>query len=415
MKTAKIKVYQHALLAYCFIYTLFYYNFILRTDVNDDDHGFSILASSKSVFSILLERYKNWSARLPIDWALFSLINHIEMLRIISALLMLISIIIMAKIGLKDNTEIKNEHITISCLLFLCIPSYIMNDSVWWVTGSFNYLWPLAMFLIGISRFFINYKHKLLDVACIFASGFAMFSEQLALTTIIIFPLLIKIKKNKKKLSIESIQALFIAACLLTQLLSPSNEIRFSAEVLRGFNDYYDKTIFDKISLGTSLVLCYFFDGRNVIFSILLAMLSLLLYEKRNKPNLMLSLCTLAMSILVFTGILNTSQLLPDNAFDYINIYKIIISLLILSFVCIVLFFAAEENGVRASFVFMLSILIVTILGYSPTSYVERPRVFYFSAVSCIYIGILLYNSFNSLTSRIISFLMIAVFFISDM
>ncbi|EBX4347786.1 hypothetical protein DRY65_24640, partial [Salmonella enterica subsp. enterica serovar Halle] len=173
MKTTKIKVYQHALLAYCFIYTLFYYNFILRTDINDDDHGFSILASSKSVFSILLERYNNWSARLPIDWALFSLINHIEMLRIISALLMLISIMIMAKIGLKDNTEIKNEHITISCLLFLCIPSYIMNDSVWWVTGSFNYLWPLAMFLIGISRFFINYKHKLLDVACIFASGFA--------------------------------------------------------------------------------------------------------------------------------------------------------------------------------------------------------------------------------------------------
>ncbi|WP_410960076.1 hypothetical protein, partial [Salmonella sp. SAL4434] len=84
-------------------------------------------------------------------------------------------------------------------------------------------------------------------------------------------------------------------------------------------------------------------------------------------------------------GILNTSQLLPDNAFDYINIYKIIISLLILSFVCIVLFFVAEENGVRASFVFMLSILIVIILGYSPTSYVERPRVFYFSAVSCIY------------------------------
>lgn len=163
------------------------------------------------------------------------------------------------------------------------------------------------------------------------------------------------------------------------------------------------------------MVLCYFFDGRNVIFSILLAMLSLLLYEKRNKPNLMLSLCTLAMSILVFTGILNTSQLLPDNAFDYINIYKIIISLLILSFVCIVLFFAAEENGVRASFVFMLSILIVIILGYSPTSYVERPRVFYFSAVSCIYIVILLYNSFNSLTSRIISFLMIAAFFIIGM
>ncbi|MEM8420623.1 hypothetical protein Q4S30_07080 [Morganella morganii] len=357
-------------------------------DVNDDDYGFSMLAQNESTLDIVIDRFFNWSARLPIDAAMFSLINNMPLLIIINSLLL---ICIFTSFYIINKSIFRIEHgikiFTMLVISITLIPVYIANDSILWVTGSFNYLWPAAFFLIGMVRFFIKKRSYLISIVCIASSCFSVYSEQIIVISIFIFPLLF-IYKNKTSsiCSTDIIQVLLMISNIAIQVLSPANEIRFNAEVLRGFNDFFDKSIFEKISIGVIMSIDYIFNKYNTLYITLAIIISHLLFINKTNYHKTLSLLISLPPILSFLFKMSPDFISPTNVLSIKNNALILIGLFSISLVSYSLFIISIKHKLLLPFLFMLSILIIIAIGFAPTTYVERPRVYFFTCIIILYI-----------------------------
>ncbi|HEM8101590.1 TPA: hypothetical protein U2L98_000590 [Enterobacter hormaechei] len=370
----------------CFASMLVFLHINQYTYISDDVWFSKVSIDEQDHWGWVIKRYYHWSSRTPIEYALISLINHYNIWSILNSIMFATLLTSICKLGistLKNNTNLISLIVVVICIY--CIPKNIFFDGVIWVTGSFNYLWPLAFSVLSYAlaiKIISSGRSSAMEFAiAIISIAISSFNEQLAVVnTLVLFSMIAFciINKNSAKmpfamLACTALVLVYIATC-------PGNKVRFDREVVRWFTDYNELGFFKKILLGLNLYTDSLFAHKSLVPAIMAFSVSLVCKGKI-KYLPMISGVTLTIFNLLYSPpqLLSKIQFNANDIISYLSFGRIILAFIISMLIFIPLVISSDKS----IFSFMLPALLVgavasaSMLGFSPTVYASSDRVLF--------------------------------------
>ncbi len=221
-------------IAYLLLFVILYLYHLVVTILPGDDTIFSKASDKYSLIEWLSHRYNGWSGRLFPDAMVYILLDKwVWIWHFINPLMLLLLTFSMVRI-LKKRVFPREQVIALLILGYLA--QNVLSAGVFWITGSINYLWPIALGLFSMIPFadavFRNdinmnsWKFALHLLSGVIAS---IGNEQTALcissfALLSLFHIMIKRDKPDIKLIIFTLLIL-IGTCI--QVFAPGNEVRY--------------------------------------------------------------------------------------------------------------------------------------------------------------------------------------------
>jgi len=362
----------------------------------DDDRFFGTALENRTLFEFLDWRYHSWTGRMLIEGLMVLTINHnwYWMLAIpLSCLVVSFSIAVLS--GHKNNLILSSSIIFASLML---INHKVNMEAIWWITGSYNYIQPIAAGLLSIA-IHLNCKEKfrLLKALSFPLMFFSCFNEQFSVIVLIPYLFFYTIIKRDVKLYNLSFSSLAVITTIFS-LTAPGNKSRSMSETASWMPDYHNLNIIDKIALGFDRLSSHLTE-QNLIFTIFLIILCFMALRKGNLNTLSVS-AMLILSVKISTYFIFTRYSVYLNLFthsDFLTFGEIAtphsylkysLSLLIL-FSCIHLISIHCVKYSDVIFIllpFILGIASVVVIGMSPTVYASGYRVLFIFNLSIIFV-----------------------------
>jgi len=377
-----------------------------RLGFADDKH---FLTREDSQWDMLKFYYFNWSGRLVINAAIRSLIGCMFVWRAWNIILVLVLGYTLGRLGLGRHNIYTVFAIGVA-LLFL-IQDTIWTESVAWVTGSFNYLWPAALGIIGLLHFIRPKMRqwKSLSIILILCSFYAVNAEQVALIVVAFGTLwLIYLKCRKEAAAWHYVHLGIIYLGTIFLFTAPGSHNRYIAEARTWFPDYMSLGIFQKLMLGVGRLLEHVCNPSNIIMQILALLAITLIYRQKISRFLKLILITsngvlvLPMLIKIAGGssVLNwiyavnkvdISNFLHVEAYFRIGLLMFSLAMLAVS-ICVIFIKKWTFLSIQIPLIFTSAVLSIIVIGFSPTVYGSGMRVLYigdvgFALVVCALLG----------------------------
>ena len=135
---------QRTIFLWCtLIFIVFLYQLRFNFIEGSDDSWFALIKDKYSLADYLSLRYNTWSSRIFPETMLYYIfhipINLWRMLNTSFIFLLATSIVRIFK------GEIKIYNVVVVIILFGYSSFDVINSGFFWMTGSVNYLWPLAL------------------------------------------------------------------------------------------------------------------------------------------------------------------------------------------------------------------------------------------------------------------------------
>ncbi len=375
--------------------------------IGSDDTTYIEQLSSMKIFDWLYMRVKTWQPRIISDFliAIFNFNMPVWKFAttIITALLMFFIC------NFSQDTLNKREYVY-SCIIsfasFFLINIGSLNASVFWYTGSFNYLWPSLFMIIALMPFYradINkpVKCKFIYILAAVCSALIGYNEQFFAVAIgfgafTFFLLILEKRKIPVYLIIQYILIL-INAGIFFKLGGVS--IRRSAEVIY-FKDYDMLSFADKIFLGVNWGNYQVFNNWNILFFIPAGLIFIIGLNKFNSSALKKALFAVPMIVIglsivrleyiapnIFGNIykiFDTMYIQPtDNLIKPLELFPSLFCMTIILYMAVLIFYAFENKaeGLSNVALYLASLCSGYILGFSPTIFESGLRIFFISDI----------------------------------
>lgn len=394
-----------------------------------DDVMYANALEARSLFDYLTERYAIWSGRTVIDAMTLLLINHVYLWRgmMLASLLLMLGLI--AHISESDRRLL---GLIFVFQAFFILPRDVLHEAVWWMTASFNYLWP---FTAGLLVFLVFIRPDLpwwVLALCVPAAVYAASHEQAGLL-LVGFQSLASIALVRTK-RFRWIHGLLIGLTLLVYasvLAAPGSLKRYEAVTGYWFPEYAEWSLDERIFSGFDLAFSHFFNSKNFLSMIFCALLAVLVFQRTpNRTKRCLALVPLVVFFLqipprIFRNTSNGwAQLLADvwsfqvmpggfvsqGIADYATAVN---PLFLLHFSLVATGVLAVgvsllNAGVRGRFlgrhttvvVFVAALLSAAVIGMSPTLYVSGTRVFFFQDILILLLAALVFMQIEGETVK---------------
>lgn len=208
--------------------TMYGDDFLYATYFSD---GFS------SFWAKTCEHYLNTNGRAFVHLILEILLIFKDALFVIALPLMLISIFLSFKLLFKSEAlnQRKTEAFSLFLIGIMCLSVNILSESVFWISGALNYIFPVIFALLGFilhKKILMNNKFKLYFAPLLFICGAT--TEQCGVIVIfscVFYTLFDAIKA--KKVNLKGILSIaFLTLGFLSIILSPSTMGRMENETL---------------------------------------------------------------------------------------------------------------------------------------------------------------------------------------
>ncbi len=398
---------------YIYILTiLFFIAISLHTWNGDDDKYFSEALNNRSLFEFLKFRYETWTGRVVLEAIMVLTINHPLFFKVSITASLLVMSIAMCKL----TNPAKTSSTMMTCLalsLILLINNDILMEAAWWVTGSYNYLQPIAIGMASLYIYFYGDRsNKGLTLLSIPLIIFSCFNEQFSALVVIPFLLIVSIyRKDISKYNLIYSLSAFLST--LFSLLAPGNGVRFTKETATWMPDYANLNFIDKITLGFDRLSAHI-NEQNLLFIIFMGVLTYIFVKdkKITKTNFY---CLIVLVVKMALYLLNSRDSYLIKAFNHsaymdfgnsynINYFVPYIFTLIVLFSCLSLLVSLCENGkdlINLPLIFIIGIASVVVMGLSPTVYASSFRILFMFDLSVIYI--IMYIISNHLKNRSIN------------
>lgn len=283
-------------------------------------------------------------------------------------------------------------------VLILTIEKSVANDSVWWVTGFYNYLMPVSLGLYCLSVFIreeqASRASKALSLPLVFI---ACSAEQPAICVLLSCML---VAAFKRKLSSYYMIFLIVAIASSSILfLSPGNYSRFIVESSRYMPEIHSYGLFQKVSFGLDRLHTHLRSAHNKTFLLSLILTIIFAVKTKSYKGLQGIVCTsiLVIAVFIFLSIrwytqtrlsyLNgIFQFSPVNWSLFYSYTSFAFSLLT---ICSMLWMSLKDNanGATAFIALAVATIVTVAIGMSPTVYESGQRVlFVFDIGLIIYI-----------------------------
>ena len=381
------KTYINIIIAIIFAIIIFIRNTCLK---GNDDAVYEKVFNSFSTFKIWAkEFYFTWSGRI-ITSALSNIFLRMPLVifRICNTAVYIIAITSIFFI-IKEFSKINDiRECIVYFLLYIC--SFIIDDgvaeqSIIWVVGSFNYLWPTAFMFVSMIPFIkiLNDKEpkEISFVIFMLANIIACFAEQSALVlltigTLAIMNLLFTKKKIPKLLLMHYITIIVLT---LIELLAPGNVVRSAASTLRRYPTFDMLSMLDRLLQGIIVLenqLLY-----NEILPLILTILVAINGMLKTNKNIFIRLSYSIPFICILIGKYAFSNI-TLYGIEYIYGVKIYIPVLIFTLIIVYVAYLLTQifnmrKGILTSLFFLGGIASSLTLSFSPTIYASGPRIFF--------------------------------------
>jgi hypothetical protein len=402
--------------------------FSTRTITPGDDEWFSAIlndAFNGNLNDYLIHRYTNWTGRIVIEFIMVPMFGYnLWFWRFLNTIMSFVLAYGVYKlIPYKYLNKItKNKRMLIKSII--CISIFSINKDVFltaisWITGSFNYLWPVACSLLVILPFknaLLNEKfNKKYYIILIFAAILGGNMEQASLvmlcfglaTNIYVF---IRDKKIKLDLIIFNLFILINTAILF---LAPGNYARSASEKLTWFGEWDMISFTTKLMMGTNLLLNQLFNKEVMLMLLLIFLINIVVWKKY-KNILFKALSAIPMIIIIIKliekvcyifnfninlflfNLLNVQNLNILN-FNNIKIFlptSILLCALLIVPILFLFVFDTLEMRYLSIILYVAAICSALSISVSPTIYVSGARVFFVADILLIVIITLILSEF---------------------
>ena len=329
-------------------------------------------------------------------------------------------------IEILNNKESKYKNIILFSIMtvFLLINKYVIKYSVVWVTGTFNYLWPTTAMVIAMIPFikkskgqaikkveYLLYIPSTILAANIEQTGVVLF---VFITIMVIMAKIDKIKIGKALL----IDYILTFIVLIVSLKTPGNSVRYSAEVLRWYQDFEMLSLFDKIVQGGSVLLNHIMNESSIILLVISSVLLYIAIKDKEKNKMIISCIPFIYSLIrviipfnvLFSRICSDdiggkiNELYtfktygPDMICNPENYISIIIGTFILIIIAVLIFLSFKDNkkSIIYTLLYLAGICATLSLSISPTIFASSYRIYFVTDVLNVFVA-------SGLISEIIS------------
>ena len=334
-------------------------------------------------------------------------------------------------VWLFTDVEVNSGDNLIWLSFFFMFPMSVLSSAVYWVTGSFSYIYGGTCCLIFLYPFLASLLGK--DVSfkyvifAIIGGIYAGNLEQSSAVQVVYSALaLLALLKQGKRFS-RWLYALWVLAFVsfLAVLLLPYNASRLSASVAMYMPDYYSLSVFGKIFQG--VVNLYEHLAKNVFMMIPLAFLLTANAISRDKAGWKIGLSFLPLLYYIicllsrYCYFYKLKWLCEFNVYHFHSIesFGYLLALAIHSLVIAAELYLIIDLGKDLIRGFALSVFYAAglascvILGFSPTMLASNDRIFLlFNIFAWLVIGVMTVSlaSENKMTARRVKY--IAMFFL---
>ena len=378
-----------------------------KIDMSTDDSWFMKVHMKHSLFGFLHWRYNFWSARMFPE-AMLYLIFMVPLFvhHFFSACAWFLYSYSLVRIF---NGTVSRKNFLVAFLSLGLMDICVMKNSLFWVTGAVNYLWPLGLGLFSLIPYADNFfrdKKSTIWPYIIPAIVFSFSNEQLLVCVIgvvLIYHIAIFFKKKKENYFLFIPTTLFLSG-LIFMLSAPGNTQRMKQEVIMWMPDFDKLTLFSRVLRGSS----WLFEGwqnKLLLLFVLILVVSLSIDASKIIAKATVAyaifLCLLAYNFpnrfMNFRYITEGKWVEPLKAGHLFN--RALFSSL-LPYALWGLFFAlvitlsisVAERKVFIGLSYCAAVFASVMLWFSPTMYASGARVFMCSSIFLIIILYILYQ-----------------------
>ena len=392
---------------------LFIYALVINWSAVIQPGDDTVYMESFRVYGGFINWFKNyialWSGRvLPHLCLIIALNKNIILWKIANSIVFLLlaigSYLMVINTNAKYTDKAKSIISTIVCGIIFAIPVSVMDSGAIWITGSFNYLWPVTfciLALIPFKRLITGEKcGKFISIIALISALYSSNAEQTA-AILIAFSSISVLYAIITKSKIGILKYIFYAVIIVLSVLSllaPGNGVRSDAEVLKWFSDFDMLSFIDKIFMGVNLAFNHMFNQYTVVMLIITAVMFILVNKKKvDRITSLLSAIPLAYVISKYVGAekffaFNATNTLELNIKgQFIPIFSAIVVCLIILYLFFVIFDEYQGAIVGALF-FAAAICAIIVLGFSPTIEASGTRIFFVSDIIFNMCGVYLVN-----------------------
>jgi hypothetical protein len=403
---------------------------------NDDEVFKNAFIDNGGPLGWIVHYRQVWSGRVVPHFILVLLLNtNLIVWKVLNGFIIAAVAVTVSKLCVNQNWQFDNRkkyfiNSLICCLLFM-IPSSVIIQSTFWITGSLSYLWPLAAMLIVILLFKKLYtaekSNKGLIILSFPCAIFASFVEQSALVLVCftIFTLIYCVRKKIKVEIYHLVLVILIIASAIYSMSAVGNSVRYTAETLRWFPSFDMFSTIDKMFFGLNFTFSHLFLNVNVLVLIMALLLFCIIAQKTQDIfTLFVSSIPILYTIIHFFSIDFLYQFIRVDSGSFLYTkpqYLSTFLALVVSLLFVYLFFIAFdkiESSILVTLFWGAAICSSMLMGFSPTIYASGDRVFYFTDIFLVFIILFLtahliknFSKYRAvLTSLSINFIMITLF-----
>lgn len=249
-----------------------------------DDIWFLNAPSGIFDWSLLVERYLNWTSRLLIDAIVVALLHLPTVVwGVLNSAIIVLFAISLSKLFVHKNKRTSNWFIT---FLLFTYPFFEISITGW-INVSVNYIWPLSLgtYSLILVKKIISQKniHKYEYILSALALFIAINQELMCavlLLILVIAAVYLIIKRQSHWFIIFAV--ILCAIGMIYILTTPGNQVRTDTE-MRWFEDFNHISIIEKLEIGISSTLEHYFFNFNFLSFILFLLLFLAVNQKHNE------------------------------------------------------------------------------------------------------------------------------------
>lgn len=244
-----------------FLFFLFAVWLHSRVGMRDwDDYVYKDAWNNITIGKWIKDFYVGWSGRIPLQMMhIIFLQLPLGIWRVWGAVLYTCAVFMVSKIArVFGSTSYKMEVITniMVCIAYLAIPYVILNRTVLWIAGSFNYLLPSTCMLVALYPFCqLLYQETVTRceyIEAFIAAFFACYAEQTAAVFVCLAGGILLYTICQNNLVPKSCVGIWLWGIInmVIEYIAPGNYVRYDAEVILWNGQYDMYSVVDKLLMG---------------------------------------------------------------------------------------------------------------------------------------------------------------------
>lgn len=260
------------------LYVAFYFSLSIRP-LSDDVTFLNAATSGLSTFEYLSTRYFTWTGRITIEAIMFTSIDSPIAWKLAIPSCLLLAAYSIWKSFFADKLDY-NLGIPFCLFCILAVSHAILDSTVFYITGFYNYLLPVSFGLFASAVYIKPSSFTTLEkIVAIPLAVIASQSEQVGLSMTVIFAACL-ILDHKHLAFYRALLIFIVTTGFILLITAPGNYVRFASEIIYmpEFNNY---SLPRKILNGFDVFNAHYINPANLYPKAIATLIVLLTFEKK--------------------------------------------------------------------------------------------------------------------------------------